>query len=112
MALTTTSAPTIRPFPRWLNDVPIPPLTALLAPNTLPTEAPVPAPTDPCSIGPGDALWHASYPLSGRGRTEPSPTPRSNIIADETIGTTFEPTITPIPRSSRYFIAPSAAARP
>src|SRR5579875_808581 len=60
---------------------------APLGPLYLPTVAPVPAPTAPRSGATSLAAAHAAYPSAGPGRTDGSPTKRSNSTIPTTIGT-------------------------
>src|SRR2546425_12170393 len=86
-AFTTTSAPTITPPGRLTAQVPTPPFIAVWGPNTLPTVAPLPAPTLPSSTGPADAPRAAAQPISAVGRTVALPIIRAKITAAGTTET-------------------------
>jgi hypothetical protein len=87
--------------PRRAKANPIPPFVEWARPRTLPTVAPVPAPTLPSAGGAGDAATLAAYPIASSGRSRASPTPRSYRMADGTIGTGPAEVGNPTPRSSR-----------
>ena len=70
------SAPTTAPAARVLA-VPTPPFMARTIPNALPTDAPVPTPTDPSASGPVLAAAAAEAPIARSGRTSGRPTARS-----------------------------------
>src|SRR5436190_17449241 len=118
-ALTATSAATVMP-PTSTDAVPMPPFIARPMPNSLPTEAPAPAPTLPSASESRDAASQAAWPAAASGRMRGSPTQRSNRIAAGTIGTTKgvaapsagAPMVAPMPRSSSQRMTPPAASRP
>ena len=110
-ALTATRAPTTAPSARVLA-LPIPPRIARSIRWSLPTVAPVPAPTLPSPGAAGVAFAAAAYPISRVGRARMSPTLRSNRIAAATWGTTVGPARKPIPRPSRKRMTPHTASRP
>ena len=83
---------------------PMPPLTARSGPPNLATVAPVPAPTLPSGIGDALEARQALRPSSGPGRTSEVIKPRSNSMADDTMGTITAPSgpaLKPIPWDSR-----------
>ena len=84
-------------------------------PMSLPTVAPVPAPTLPCSSLVGvwsSASRTAAMPASTSGRTVGLPKARSKIQLEHTIGTCVGPTGRPMPRLSSSRATPLAASRP
>src|SRR5439155_71358 len=93
-AFTTTTAPTTS-SPSRREALPRPPRIARPMRCTLPTLAPVPAPTLPSANGPAAALAAASMPISRVGRARPSPTLRSKMNAPGTCGTTVGPAAKP-----------------
>ena len=110
-ALTTTKAATVTPD--TVNAaLPMPPFMARWGPNTLPTVAPVPAPTLPMPTGAELALVQAIQPLMRSGRMRASPTPRSKITAAGTMGTRTGPTGKPWPCCSNHCMTPDAASKP
>jgi hypothetical protein len=66
---------------------PSPDFIARAMPCILPTLAPVPAPTFPCTTLLDDAARHARRAMAGVGRARGLPADRSNRIAAGTIGT-------------------------
>ena len=111
MALTATSAPTVM-APTFSDALPMPPFIARPMPNSLPTQAPAPAPTLPWAGWAVLAASHAAKPAAASGRMRASPTHRSNSTAAGTMGTRAGPTCTPWPCSSSQRITPVAASRP
>ena len=105
----TTRSPSRRSAPTS------PPGTARSMPLHLDAVAPVPAPIRPTAdTAPAPAIASAAAirPCSTPGRTEASPTARSNRLRPTTIGT--RPAMVGRPRScsSRTPVTPTAAARP
>ena len=100
-AFTTTRAATTRPSGVTIDAVPRPPRIARDAPASLPTVAPLPAPTFPSTAGPAVAVAAARYPHSAVGLIFGSPTFRSNTTAAGTIGTFPNSVSNPMPRPSR-----------
>ena len=85
-------------------------------PMSLPTVAPVPAPTVPSATGSrgsaSSAARTASAPAAMSGRTSADPNARSKMQLEHTIGTRVGPTGRPMPRASSSRAAPLAASRP
>src|SRR5579884_590037 len=88
----------------------MPPGPASSGPRHEPTVAP--APIGPVSIRPPMAASQAARPSAGPGRTEGSPTPRSNSTTPTTIGTGPARVGKPTPCSARAATTPSQAANP
>ena len=112
--MTAISAPTVTPSTLTLA-LPMPPFMACAPPNSLPTVAPAPAPTLPCSGGVRPAAWQAAWPAAASGRMRASPTCKSNSTAAGTMGTICPgapPTGRPMPCSSSQRITPAAASSP
>ena len=113
-ALTETTAPTLT-GPSATAAVPRPAFMQVAGPMSLPTVAPVPAPTLPCSSVVGvlsSASRTAAMPASMSGRTVGSPKARSKIQLEHTMGTCVGPTDRPMPRLSSSRATPLAASRP
>ena len=92
---------------------PRPAFMQVAGPMSLPTVAPVPAPTLPCSSLVGvwsSASRTAAMPASMSGRTVGLPKARSKIQLEHTIGTCVGPTGRPMPRLSSSRATPLAAS--
>ena len=110
-AFTTVRAPTTS-GPLLRDAEPSPDFMARPIPRSLPTLAPVPAPTLPCVIGRWLAARQALRAMPAVGRARGLPTERSKMMAAVTIGTMASPTRNPTPRFSRKDITPEAASSP
>src|SRR5579862_644657 len=103
-ALTAASAATFTPACEPSNsseNEPIPDFIACFIPRSLPTVAPVPAPTAPSTTGLSVAAAAADSPISRVGRIFVFPIPRSNKMAAGTIGIRARPNSNPTPLCSR-----------
>ena len=116
-ALTAETAPTMS-GPSWNARAPRPAFMQRSGPASLPTVAPVPAPTQPSSkpVSLRSTLSSASrtarMPFMLEGRTSARPKARSNRQLEQTMGTLPTPTSRPMPRSSSSCMAPEAASSP
>ena len=113
-AFTAVTAPTWS-SPSLKARAPRPLFMTWSGPSSLPTVAPVPAPTVPSANSPGSlssAVDTAASPAATSGRAVGSPKARSKRHAEHTMGTTVGPTGKPMPRRSSSRAAPEDASSP
>ena len=114
-AFTADTAPTCR-LPSWKARAPSPDFMQRSGPPSLPTVAPVPAPTHPSASGRLSGVMSASRtamaPSKLVGRACELPNARSNRQLEHTMGTRPQPTSRPMPCFSSSLAAPEAASRP